>query len=234
MIATQPRIVIPTRCPTCGKWRARRTLRNPRRVFPRWGRSSRLVNLDGLQVGSDDAVRVSDDDKLIVAGSGDPCCCEEPAAPCSDCTSTHASIAVTLSLFDDIALQVPAGACAFAGVSDGVSPVSTSINISTTLAQIVGLPCVYFSTVAMNDRFHYNGLASPFFITPWYLGIVLSRAGTSWIASVGYVQNTGPAGNGFFGGGSTVVANCDDPFSITTSGETCTLAGAGQLDFTPL
>lgn len=89
------RLLVPTRCPRCGKVRRPDfRARTRRRLAPRWMRGvAAMLSGDSVQVGSDDGIRVKDDG-IVIAGSGDPCCC---AGVCSFCPSAPASVNMAVS-----------------------------------------------------------------------------------------------------------------------------------------
>jgi hypothetical protein len=95
----QPRIVVPTRCPHCGKWRMPRVRRRTprtnalRRIFPRWRGGVPALNVgSGLQVSSTGLV-VSLNGLVVSDGTeanADTCCCTGggDGAACGNCDVT--------------------------------------------------------------------------------------------------------------------------------------------------
>lgn len=76
-------LIVPTRCPRCGRWRTRR------RYAPRDRLRHRLLNASsGVQVSTTGIVIASTGTVVTATTNGDTCCCTTAGSPCSRCSGT--------------------------------------------------------------------------------------------------------------------------------------------------
>jgi hypothetical protein len=100
LLAPARSIIVPVRCPRCGKWRVATRARNPHRYFPRWPTRLRSFNVYGPQInGAGNPVVNATGDPVLADDAGSAgCCCTSSGTPCSSCASGTTPIAFTVTV----------------------------------------------------------------------------------------------------------------------------------------
>jgi hypothetical protein len=200
ILAPDNRLLIPARCPRCGRFRIPRRTR--RRFAPRWRSSAPLLN-SGVQIG-DSGLVIGDSGVLITDGTeanADTCCCTGTASPepcaCSNCTN-------------DANLMACCWRLDLAGIT--TCPGFTHPNGNGSYPLWYTLPSG--SCAAHSGAYDMSGAAVPINGAGTNLTATLSRgASNKWGVGASYSPN------GMFSNspGLVTVASCFDAFSTTNT-----------------
>lgn len=208
--------IAPSRCRRCGG------IVRSRRTLPFW-RSYSPMRMAGdlVQVGSDDKVRVFNNDKIVVAGASDPCCCVS-GTPCTDCPD-QTPLQYTVTIAD----MVNCG-CIYS-VATNTSWQITSGMFNGTYCLIQISPCVWrvlFHGPVIERRFG-AGCSGTLLFTDDYWTLNLIRTSGTWTLA-GFLTDTTFSIRYFGNGTSTAnvsAANCTDSAEVTNNNLACSTAG---------